>query len=465
MNLNRTWLTGVLLGLAVLLAADRDLTAQTWQPNWQRSESEGVPADWQQRVLRQTQTSQPAQTTAVQRSAPVYESSMDYGRSGMNFVARSAPAYEPSVMAYRPAGGYRVAQRPTPERGVFDDTPAPAQPGTTGRPSGNWASDAEVIPTPGAMQFESAAAGGTFGGHGGCATCGGSGEACDIGGPCGGPACDECGDFGWPCFDGRCGPWIRGLSVFVGADGFKGPLDHGTNGNFGMNEGLNLARPLGDPWGCGYQIGANFVQSDFSGAPLVRDTGLRAAFRRQYFATAGIFRRAEPCGGFQWGVVYDYLHDIYYQSADLQQVRSETAYVIDDVYEVGYYGAYGVGTNRVVDGKLDPTDMFVFFARRNFENGGDGRLWFGATGNGDGLLGVDLWVPLGKGFALENRINYMIPKQGRGDVAQVRESWGLVAQLVWYPGQNAKCQQKNPYRPIFNVADNSLFMVDRLTNQ
>ncbi len=186
--------------------------------------------------------------------------------------------------------------------------------------------------------------------------------------------------------------------------------------------------------------------------------------RRQYFATAGLFRRADACGGFQFGVAYDYLHDIYYQSADLQQIRSQTGYVIDDVYEVGYYGAYGVGTDRVFDGKLDPTDMFVLFVRRNFENGGDGRLWGGATGNGDGLLGVDLWVPLGKGFALENRVNYMIPKEGRGDVARTRESWGLVAQLVWYPGQNARCQQKNPYRPLFNVADNSLFMVDRLAH-
>ena len=46
--------------------------------------------------------------------------------------------------------------------------------------------------------------------------------------------------------------------------------------------------------------------------------------------------------------------------------------------------------------KLNPTDMFILYLRRNFENGGDGRLWGGVTGNGDGLLGVDLWVPLGK---------------------------------------------------------------------
>ena len=161
-------------------------------------------------------------------------------------------------------------------------------------------------------------------------------------------------------------------------------------------------------------------------------------------------------------MAYDFLQDNYYETSNLQQIRSETGWVIDNVYEIGYYGAYGVGTDRVIDGKLDPTDMFVLFARRNFENGGNGRIWGGATGNGDGLLGADVWVPLGKGFAIENRINYLIPKEGRGDTAQPRESWGLVIQLVWYPGQNARCQQQNPYRAMFNVADNSLFMVDRL---
>ena len=156
-----------------------------------------------------------------------------------------------------------------------------------------------------------------------------------------------------------------------------------------------------------------------------------------------------------------------YTQTNLQQIRSETGYVLDDCYEIGYYGAYGVTTEqKPIDTshllKVNPTDMFILYLRRNFENGGDGRLWGGVTGNGDGLLGVDLWVPLGKSFALENRVNYMIPKEGSGTTAQPRESWGLVAQLVWYPGLNAKCQQRNPYRPIFNVADNSLFMVDRL---
>jgi hypothetical protein len=440
MNLTKTWFAAILLGGAALGAVCGNLNAQTWQAKWQPADGSTASTDWDQRVLKQAQ---PVQQPSVQQ-----------------------PSVQQSVGTYQPMGSYRMAQRPSYDRSPFGTVAMnsePAGPMNQRKPVAG-----EEIVEPGTTQFEPMGQDGAMAGD--CPNCG---RSCGPCGACDGSPCDGCGDYGWEVFDGRCGPWLRGLSIFVGADGFKGPLDRGTNGNFGVNEGLNLARPLGDPWGCGYQIGANFVQSDFSGAPLIDDTNIRAAYRKQYFATAGIFQRA-VCGGFQWGVAYDYLHDIYYQNANLQQIRSETGYVIDDCYEIGYYGAYGVGSDadrvdlnqRLKDHfKLEPTDMFVFYLRRNFENGGDGRIWGGATGNGDGLLGVDLWVPLGKGFALENRINYLIPghgTHGTSDPGQARESWGLVAQLVWYPGQNARCQQGNPYRPMFNVADNSLFMVDRL---
>jgi hypothetical protein len=441
MNLTKTCLIGVLLLVGALWGIQVSADTEVWQDARQESGNAAAAhttpsVDWEQRALKRPQTATPmAQRWVSPRVA-------------------QRPSYDQSAMETVP---------------LPDGSPAPTQkqPAPADQPQ---ASD------PSATQFEAIPPGSIFGndppgsrhgcsscGHGGC-ECGEECESC-------GPGCGDCNGCcpGWEVFDGCCGQVLRGLSVFGGVDGFKGPLDRGTNGNFGVNEGLNLARPLGDPWGCGYQVGANFVQTDFSGAPVFTagdNEFFQSPFRKQYFATAGVFRRACGCGA-QWGIAYDFLHDIYYGNANLQQVRSETAYVLNDTYEIGYYGAYGVSSDkdRVTNiGKLDPTDMFVVFVRRNFENGGDGRLWAGATGDGDGLFGADLWVPLGQGFALENRINYKLPKQGRGDVAETNESWGLLIQLVWYPGQNARCQQKDPYRPIFNVADNSLFMVDRLTH-
>ena len=299
----------------------------------------------------------------------------------------------PRPTAQRWVSPPRVAQRPSYDQnpGAMEAVPLPDEPGTPIHKHVGPVVEGPEVMEPGTTNFEAIPPGSVFAGNsGGPQQCGCGGGGC--GGSCG--QCDEgCSDgtcdYGWEVFDGCCGPFLRGLSVFAGVDGFKGPLDRGGhNGNFGMNEGINLARPLGDPWGCGYQIGANFVQSDFSGASVVTADGLslNAPFRKQYFATAGVFRRA-LCHGFQWGVAYDFLHDIYYQNANLQQIRSETGFVLDDTYEIGYYGAYGVSTDKdrvVVSDKLDATEMFLalhtpqFRERRRRPNLGRGhrrRRW------------------------------------------------------------------------------------------
>jgi hypothetical protein len=421
-------------------------------------ESQNAATEWQQRVLKKPKQSQ---WHAVGQTA-------DY-EEPVTTTEQPAEQYDRTPAPNRPAYTRQATRRPVQDRYVNNVGVAPKN---NGRQHIRLTAGEEVIPAgpvvePQEQQFEPIATEGEFADNGnsnGCGTCddGSCGE-CNACSRRGRPLCN-----GWEVFDGCCGPWLKGLSVFAGLDGFKGSADYGRNGNFGVNEGLNLAQPLGDPWNVGYQIGANFVQSDFSGAPFAEvDTRdgkytLNAAYRKQYFVTAALFRRADPCtGGFQGGIAFDYMHDIYYQDSSLKQLRSETSLVLNPEWEIGYYGAYSISNERTWDGKLEATDMFVMFIRKSFENGGDGRLWGGATGNGDGLIGVDLWVPLGRSFALENRANYMIPKQGTNETGQQRESWGLVMQLVWYPGQNAKCQQKNQYRPMFNVADNSLFMIDR----
>jgi hypothetical protein len=323
---------------------------------------------------------------------------------------------------------------------------------------------------PGATQYEPLAAGGSFAPQGCCgSSCGDCGDCCD---------CGQGGDGDCPWL-APCGGWgPRNLGIFAGVNGFKGPRDRGGNGNFGFTEGLNWGAPLGDPWGCGYQLGFAALQDNISGyqenAPTdtTNQSTIVTADRHQYFFTAGIFNRAE-CSGWQWGVVFDLLHDTYYQASDLKQIRTETGYLFNECNELGYSGAYGVGNDSVqselrlnprqvtvVNAFLNPTDQFVVYFRRHFQNGGDGRIWGGLTGMGDGLFGADAWVPLGGSWALQNTFNYLIPKQGRGDSGgQLNESWSLAINLVWYPGRSTKCLGTSCYRPVLNVADNSLFMV------
>src|SRR5690606_29288640 len=96
--------------------------------------------------------------------------------------------------------------------------------------------------------------------------------------------------------------------------------------------------------------------------------------------------------------------------------------------------------------------------RRTFECGGHYRFWAGFTGRSDGLVGGDAQVPLSDCFAMQTNFNYLIPEEGTGPGA-AEEAWGLGISLVWYPGQTARCGSLT--RPLFNVADNATFLVDR----
>ena len=286
-----------------------------------------------------------------------------------------------------------------------------------------------------------------------------------------------CGVPGYPYYGPGWGPhcalerwwhcsswWITKLSFFAGVHGFKGPADQGRNGNFGFHEGLNWGAPLGGPFGLGYQLGFQAAHSNFSGDQA--SSLVRTSDRDQIFFTGGIFRRA-VCGGMQWGVAFDLLHDVYYGTADLKQIRTESAWVFSGCREIGFWGNFGVGDDAFtfdleqrLTQPMGPADTYSVFYRRHFSGGGQGRFWAGLTGEGDALLGADCTVPLGTSWALENNFAYLIPEEGRGDGGQQEETWSVSIQLVWYPGRQARCVLSEPFHPLFGVADNSHFLLD-----
>ncbi len=302
---------------------------------------------------------------------------------------------------------------------------------------------------------------------------------------CGGEGCGGCFDGGDGC--GDCGGWYEGthrgffpglgmllgrlrcswlardMVIVGGVHGFKGPTDLGRNGNFGLHTGINMGAPLGYFPGVGYQLGFLAVRSNFSGHWAL--AAARPEDRNQFFFTAGLFRR-KMHGGLQWGVAFDLLRDRYYSKASLTQVRTETGYLWPGGrHEVGYFGAYGIDGDEMTFNAqtrlLDPTDMFAIYYRRHFDAGGEGRFWSGVTGKGDAIVGADMTVPLGRNWSLENRMNYLIPNEGRGvGGGPEEESWGLTMHMVFHLGQPARNGLQSPYRPVLSVADNTLFMND-----
>jgi hypothetical protein len=291
----------------------------------------------------------------------------------------------------------------------------------------------------------------------------GPGCACGVCGPCDTNPADEGGISSDFDFEGRGLGGAGGLSIFGGVHGFRTPADLSHSGNFGLHEGLNYGHGLGDPWDYfGFQLGADDAQSNFTGdqAP-----GTPARMRNQVFLTGGLFHRAVG-GGWQSGVTFDYLHDDYYPQADLKLIRSETSYVFDQWHEIGYWGAYAVGGGPVditarLTTFLEPNDLFHVFYRRHFTGGGQGRIWLGVSGRSDLLFGGECTVPLGTDWALENNFGYLLPRQGLGAAGQDREVWAVSIQLVWYPGRASRSIFDDPWQPVLNVADNSVFMVNR----
>jgi len=288
----------------------------------------------------------------------------------------------------------------------------------------------------------------------------GSEDCCTCDSACCQPACDGCCPrcgCGW----GRRGlhsrRWVRDFSLFAGVHGFKGPTDQGRNGNFGFHEGFNAGGPLGGAGRLGYQLGLQAVHSNFSGD---RVAGYRTGDRDQIFFTAGLFHRP-VCRGFQWGVAFDLLHDAYYETVDLNQVRTELAYVTADRRrEFGFWGAFETRSDSIASGTLRTNDLFAFFYRRHFCGGGEGRLWTGFTSDQDALIGGDIRVPLGRSWALENGLHYLIPGEGRDAQGQSQEAWSVNIQLVWYLGRDARSVRASRFRPLFGVADNSTFIAE-----
>lgn len=300
-----------------------------------------------------------------------------------------------------------------------------------------------------------------------------------------GPAAPNCG-YG-DCVEGPWGAHLHGdfhvgpfydafqnLSLFAGVQGFKSPVDLGINGNFGFHEGLNYGGCVTSIADIGYQIGAQALQSDLSG--YTTGGGYSDDARHQYFVTGGIFRRYRQQVGFQWGVVYDYLHDDYDIDMDVGQVRGEIAFRGWHCNEIGFMFAANASDDEqpILDStgqttlfleEWTTTDQFAIFWRRQFCNGATVKLWGGGTGDSDGLLGGEFEIPISCSWAVSGIANYKIPEDGATFEGSRDEAWGIGMSLIWYPcgTANQSCGCGNRFRPLFNVADNATMLLDRST--
>lgn len=257
-----------------------------------------------------------------------------------------------------------------------------------------------------------------------------------------------------------CGPdpvrvAFENIQLFGGVAAFKSPIDQGLNGNFGFHEGINWSGPIFEYGGIGGQVGFRAVQSDLAESYLFEDN------RIQTFFTAGLFHRPLCGSGWQGGVAWDWLHDEFYGTMNVAQLRGEISWVGCSGHELGFWTALATtsdtGQNPNINGNFswEPLDLYAMFYRRNMPNGGYGRFSAGATGTGQGLLGFDIFAPVSQKVSLVVAANYVIGKNDPRPQESLTEAWGLTIGFVWHPFYKNCCSSRNPYRPIFGVADNT----------
>jgi hypothetical protein len=273
--------------------------------------------------------------------------------------------------------------------------------------------------------------------------------------------------FGRPYYGWR---WYRDFTASAGVTSFTNPTDLGINGNYGVNEYLNWAMPFWNAFGVGWQLGARGVQSNFQPATLtVNGTSLTKGSRDQVFVTTGFFTRAFEGRGLQGGAVYDYLSDGWFTDINVAQIRSELSYVWG-YHEIGYWGAHNVTEQLAIFSSATSQnligttlDLYTAFYRLHFGDANEWRVWGGASGNGDGLVGSSMRAPMSRSLALEGTFTYLIPKQTEvarpidGGLASATfgpAAWNVSVNLVYYPAGRSRRSLASPYRPLFDVADN-----------
>ncbi|WP_146522326.1 DUF6666 family protein [Stieleria varia] len=297
-------------------------------------------------------------------------------------------------------------------------------------------------------------------------------------GPCG---CDSCsgtaGRYGQLNF---CVPvlyiaWQR-IELFAGVQGFRGPMNfatvnaagerRGDGGNFGFYEGFNEGRSLSwlNGWDMAWQWGLRATQANLGG------TGFSDETRHQIFMTSGLFRRVDY--GFQYGVVVDNLYDDWYYQAHLTQIRTELSWKTQGPHTVGFQFMASSGSdssNTSVTNTsgtafsenitFEATNQYRFFYRQLFGNRGSCDVFGGWTDNSDALMGMLADIPVGPRLSFNTGATYLSASENDLANEPEQESWNLSIGFTFRPGGLGGCHRHS--RPMFNVADNGTFMVDR----
>jgi hypothetical protein len=398
------------------------------------------------------------------------------GRVPMTYPPMSSPRVARAIPPQRSTanpnmsrmwGRMNVAMNGPDLAGKAEDLPLPSSQGKAVDTSDPFGSDPNGYYLEGDQQYYAP----SCGPDGCCSEPCGCGDGCEPGcgcaDGCGDPCCDEgcCNDclcIG-PGDDESCHslrirvPKWQELMIFTGVQGFKNPYDQELDGgNFGFHEGFSIGAKIPYTF-AGYQVGYEGVESKLNGDEnQVLDGPIL-----QNFTTLGLFRRTKD--GLQFGSAWDVLVDDRHSAMTFQQIRSEISWMDCGTREFGLSATVGILDQEDPDDdsiKWGPVDQYVLFYRLHGPRGGEGRLYGGWTDDSDGIVGADMLLPVHDRWSVQGGFTYMIPDGRDGAEGASQEGWNINLGVVWHWGCRARACHDDPYRPLFNVANNGYMIID-----
>jgi hypothetical protein len=245
--------------------------------------------------------------------------------------------------------------------------------------------------------------------------------------------------------------------IFFGVQGFKNPYDQDRDGgNFGFHEGFNIGAKIPYTY-AGYQVGYQALESQLNGDENTDDDEAST----QHFTTFGLFRRTQD--GLQFGAAWDTLVDQRHRARTFHQIRSEISWLDNCTHEYGFAAHLSANEHEDPDDEetvWESVDQYLLFYRIHGKRGGEGRFYAGFTDDSDGIIGSDMLLPVHDRWSVQTGFTYMIPDSRDGVDGANDEAWNINLALVWHWGCTARSSHCNPYRPLFNVANNGSMILD-----
>ncbi len=108
---------------------------------------------------------------------------------------------------------------------------------------------------------------------------------------------------------------------------------------------------------------------------------------------------------------------------------------------------------------MEAMTQYRLFYRQRLARLGACEGFAGWTDNDDGLLGMEIDLPIHGNLLWNTSATYLIPNEGTSNGGNQEEGWNLAFGVTYRPGGLGG--QSRYSRPLLKVADNGTMMVDR----